>query len=421
MDRMLLISADCHAAPASDAYATYLEARYHPQLEDYVAGVERRRSEAARTRADRSVFEKELRNASQEALQRDYERRAAYATQLPVRLAALEADGFVGEVLFPDGSANNQIPFASRMGGPAGHPYDLYAAALRAYNRWLAETAEPERQIGLGLVPLHDPPYAAEQARAVAALGLRGVLLEWDSLDPHIPALHDPAFDPLWAACAEHRLPVHFHGGTGLPAIYRRDSAPQTMTAISETVFWSRRPLWHLVWGGVLERHPALLLVFTEVMVDWIPRTLEYMDWQWRIFGGADIKEYCPEPPSSYWRRQCYAGASTPSIGEELMRDAIGMGAFMYGTDFPHPISPWGVSNAFLRATLPPASVSESEARAILGENAARLYRVDLAKVAPVAERVGPRPEDLLGEGAEAGPGLPAFHRDIAHRPLSIP
>ena len=42
--------------------------------------------------------------------------------------------------------------------------------------------------------------------------------------------------------------------------------------------------------------------------------------------------------------------------------------------------------------------VSESDARAVLGENAARIYGFDTAALAPLVEKFGPEPADLLGE-----------------------
>jgi hypothetical protein len=39
--------------------------------------------------------------------------------------------------------------------------------------------------------------------------------------------------------------------------------------------------------------------------------------------------------------------------------------------------------------------VDRAETRAILGENAARLYGFDLARLEPLAARVGPTPEEI--------------------------
>ena len=38
-----------------------------------------------------------------------------------------------------------------------------------------------------------------------------------------------------------------------------------------EVTWWAHRALWHLIFGGVLERHPDLQFVFTEQGTAWVP------------------------------------------------------------------------------------------------------------------------------------------------------
>ena len=40
----------------------------------------------------------------------------------------------------------------------------------------------------------------------------------------------------------------------------------------------SRRPLWQMAFGGVFDRHPHLRLMLTEIRLDWIPATLNFLD-----------------------------------------------------------------------------------------------------------------------------------------------
>jgi hypothetical protein len=135
---------------------------------------------------------------------------------------------------------------------------------------------------------------------------------------------------------------------------------------------------------------------FTEVQADWVPRTVGWLDYLWDSYASDELKAQVPLLPSEYWHRQCFVGAAVPSIEETEMRRDIGIESFMYGTDFPHSISPWGVSDEYLQATMGRLHVPEDEARAMLGENAARVFGLDVAKLAPIVERVGPRPEDVL-------------------------
>ena len=84
-------------------------------------------------------------------------------------------------------------------------------------------------------------------------------------------------YDPFWAACQDLELVVHLHSGaapmedygdlTGMMGIY-----------ISEVCWWTARPLWFLIWGGVFERHPSLKFTVTELGAIWAPLIKDVMD-----------------------------------------------------------------------------------------------------------------------------------------------
>jgi predicted TIM-barrel fold metal-dependent hydrolase len=246
---------------------------------------------------------------------------------------------------------------------------------------------------------------------------------QWDGIDPAYPRLYDSSLDAFWATCAAERLPVNFHSGSGMPTgVYAAESQPDLMIKASENHFWSRRPLWHLIFGGVLERHPDLRIGFVETFGDWIPRTLAHLDWLWRSRAGSTMRETCPRPPSEYWAQHCFVGAHAASLREELMRSDFAPGTFTYGTDFPHSGSPWGHNTAFLRATMGAAHVSESEARDILGLNLARIFDIDVTALTPLAERVGPTVHDVLGirEEDDLIADLPPLMKEKVTRPLSM-
>src|SRR3954452_5262080 len=62
----------------------------------------------------------------------------------------LDADGVVGEVIFPDAdavTAGASAPFGAGLSSSTDTPSDLLMAGARAHNRWLAELCQdsPER------------------------------------------------------------------------------------------------------------------------------------------------------------------------------------------------------------------------------------------------------------------------------------
>jgi len=65
----------------------------------------------------------------------------------------------------------------------------------------------------------------------------------------------------------------------------------------------------------------------------------------------------------------------------------------MWGTDYPHPEGTWPNTVARLRSDF--GDVPVEDARLLLGGTAARCYGFDVDVLRPIADRVGPTPEDL--------------------------
>jgi predicted TIM-barrel fold metal-dependent hydrolase len=392
-DRVLIMSGDCHAGMRTKHYRDYLESRYHEEFDRYMAETHAALGE---------ILEKSI-------LKDMTEDRVAFATNMDPerRIKELEADGVVGEVIFPDGSGDNEIPFTGSFGRYAGsdaYSRELARAGQTAYNRWLAEFVDPDRQVGLAVVNFNDIDEAVKVVRWAARSGLRGVLLQ-DGEDPRnpnpqLPHLYHSYFEPLWAALEDEGLPACFHAGCGAPDIYEMGTPQGMAIFITEVFIWPQRPLWWLLLGGVLERHPGLKIVFTEMGSMWIARALAFMDWQWEngVFGDARAT---PKKPSEYWARQGFVGSSIMTLEEVAARDNIGLANIMFGTDFPHLEGTWGQTLAYLRATFGTQGVSESEARAMLGENMVRCYNMDLYKLKAIAQRVGPTVEEVLSAQSE--------------------
>jgi hypothetical protein len=74
-------------------------------------------------------------------------------------------------------------------------------------------------------------------------------------------------------------------------------------------------------------------------------------------------------------------------------REQIGVERILWGSDYPHYEGSFPHTRKSLRHTF--HDVDPAQVRAILGENAARLYGFDLEKLAPLASRFGPTPEEV--------------------------
>jgi predicted TIM-barrel fold metal-dependent hydrolase len=271
---------------------------------------------------------------------------------------------------------------------------------------------------------LDDPDYAVQEVKSARRLGLRGIYPEWDPAQSDAPALYDEAYDPFWAACVDQDLPVHFHSGSGMPSgMYERPSKSAGMIYNFEVMFWARRPIWHLMFGGVLERHPRLRATWVETWGDWLPRFIHSMDYQWEVWEfrlPSGIKDVAPRKPSEYWRRQCAITISTPSVGELERKDEFPLETMMYGNDFPHAGSPWGVSNEYLQNTVGAAGFSDQDARSFLGETAIRWYDLDRDRLEAIAERVGPHPKEVLHRDPSSFERMNRYMQSKVKRPASV-
>ena len=376
-DPYVLISADTHAGASVEGYKPYLDAE-HRALFDAWRG-------SYRNPQQRHIGSKKHKNWDDGERMRD-----------------LEGEGVVGEIIFP-----NTVPpfFRSSVlicGNPSREDYPLRLQGIRAHNRWLADWCKefPERRAGIGLVYLNDIDAAIEDVKWIAANGLRGgVLIPHVPPDcTHIPPLYAPEMDRFWAVCQDLDVVLNQHGGTGSP-----DYGPWKVSLpirLLETSFYSTRSYPHLLMSGVFERFPRLKYIVTESGCAWVPQTLRNLDAIWaRVRSGA-VGEFefaegamPPNPPSFYAKRNCYYGASSPSRGELAGRHEIGLERILWGNDYPHYEGTFPHNRKSLRHTM--HDMPDAERRAILGENAAALYKFDLAKLRGIAARVGPTPSEV--------------------------
>jgi predicted TIM-barrel fold metal-dependent hydrolase len=374
----VVISADTHAGASIQTYRDYLDEE-HKKLFDEWRG-------SYRNPQKTHIGSKKHKNWDDAERMRD-----------------MDAEGVVGEIIFP----NTVPPFFRTSvlicGNPSVADHPLWLEGIRAHNRWLADwCAEyPERRAGIGLIYLNDLDAALEDVKWIASHGLRGgVLLPHVPPDDtaHIKPLYDPAYDRLWALCQDLGVVVNQHGGTGSP-----DYGPYQVALpirLLETPWFSTRSYAHLLLAGVFERFPKLRYIVTESGCAWVPSMLENLDRLWERVRTGVVGEFefvkesmPPEPPSFYAKRNCFYGASSPSPRELAGRHEIGVDHLLWGSDYPHYEGTYPYTRLSLRRTF--GAMDRAEVRAMLGENAARLYGFDLAKLEPLAARVCPTPEEI--------------------------
>jgi len=394
-DRYLIISSDCHAGLPNEQYRDWLDPDYRDAFDQHLAD---------RTRmmelASRGILNEEF----AEEWERENEEGLRGGWDAGRRDKELDADGVVGEVIFPDADAVSggaSAPFGAGLSASSDVPPDLLMAGARAHNRWLAELCQdsPERRAGVAIVPIYDPDAAVAEIRRARESGLRGGILIPSMWGTH-PPYHDARYEPVWATCEELAMPVHVHSGSADKAAY----GPYVGMYVTEVRWWSARPLHFLLWSGVFERHPGLRFAITECGAFWAADLLWSMDTAYdREHGarklGQQLTAGLSMRPSEYFDRNCKIGASNTRRRELARRYEIGVGNLMWGNDFPHPEGTWPHTRQFLRDAF--SDIPTDETAAILGGNAVEFYGFDADALRPLADRVGPTPDELGQVGAD--------------------
>jgi predicted TIM-barrel fold metal-dependent hydrolase len=372
-DRYTIISADCHAGGSHASYREYLDPKFLDDFDAWRGKYKNPFKDLGDTRRYRN-WDNEMRNSQQ------------------------EADGIVGEVVFP-----NTVPpffpsFVLFAGPPTDDQYEHRHAGIQAHNRWLVDWCGEfgARRAGIGQIFLNDIDDAIADARWIKEHGLRGGVL-LPNLAPDVKwvkPLYDPVYDRLWAELEALELPVHVHGGTGAPDY---GAYPVSMLLyINEVSFYSQRPFVQFLLSGVFERFPRLKFVMTENGCSWVPGLLARLDKtlaRIRKTGAMGEIRYgaehvLPRSATEYFQQNVWMGVSQPGPDDAAARHAIGLDKFMWGSDYPHDEGTYPFTREHLRALF--ADTAPDELQQLLAGNAAALYGFDLDALAPLVAEVGP-------------------------------
>lgn len=240
-------------------------------------------------------------------------------TDTAARLAAMDAAGVDVQLMSP-------------WIGVTGYtlPAEQGQRWARLFNETLAAfvAEHPDRFRGLGHVPLQSPAAAADELQhAVDDLGLVGVEIA-TTIDGR--ELDDPDLEPFWAAAEELRCLLLLHPDQTLPGRAQPryflnnlvGNAAETTIAVS-----------HLLFGGVLDRHPDLRLILVHGG--------GYLPWQaGRIDHGATAAPVHGAPalkrrPSEQLRTLYYDTVTHSPEALAYLIDFAGVDHVVLGTDYP--------------------------------------------------------------------------------------
>jgi aminocarboxymuconate-semialdehyde decarboxylase len=242
----------------------------------------------------------------------------------------------------------------------------------RAVNERLAEIAakHPDRFVPMGTVPLQDVELAvSELTHCVKTLGMRGV-----EINPSVKGMdltdEKLSLEKFFAKAQELDVvlfmhPIGFTQGERLTNHYFNNvigNPLETTVAAS-----------HLIFDGVLERHPKLKIVLPHAG-GYLAHYWARMDHAWRA--RPDCRGRIKRKPSSYLEKFYFDTITFDRGMLAHLIERFGEDHVLLGTDYPydmgmeHPVD-------FIGGV---AKLSARAREAVMGGNAARLLKIDYNK-----------------------------------------
>ncbi|MFN0072471.1 MAG: amidohydrolase family protein [Chloroflexota bacterium] len=302
------------------------------------------------------------------------------------RIREQDIDGIDAEVLFP---------------GQASGPYywrnirddEAYKACVRAYNNFIAEdycSVDPERLIGLGIIPITNLKDSLAELEHCKKLGLKGVAI---GCFPSGKGYPTPDDDLFWQAAIGMEMPLTVHvefnregDRAGKLLQYPRDLpnrnrlGPLADLAAQVSRFGRAGFLnaVQMALDGVFERNPKLEIFFAETQIGWLPWAYEMADvrYERHHYWAQEVNEWkeLPLKPTDYMKKHIVWGFQQDSVGVRN-RDLIGVDKILWATDFPHQESEYPHSDHVIEKNF--AGVPEDEKRMIVAGNAIRFFKLD--------------------------------------------
>jgi aminocarboxymuconate-semialdehyde decarboxylase len=237
---------------------------------------------------------------------------------LEARLSAMREMGVDHQVVAP---APGQQHYWAERG--------LLAEVSRLQNDHVADLVgrDPARMTGLGTLPLTSPEDSiAEATRAVEERGLRGF-----QIDTRAGAmeLSDPALDPLYERLVRLDVPLMIHP-LGFSDGFR--FGPFFMVNTVGQPLEEMIAVNHLIFGGVLDRHPALRVLVCHGG-GYFPYYLGRLDHAWRY--RPELRRTTDRRPSDYLRRMWYDTCVFDAGVLRTLLDLAGADRVMLGSDYP--------------------------------------------------------------------------------------
>ena len=233
------------------------------------------------------------------------------------------------------------------------------------FNEELARAHEtaPQRLVGLATLPMHEPDLAVRELERAARLpGVRGVYMATRILDRE---LSEEAFFPIYERIEALGLPVFLHPVNVIDPVRLQRFY---LTNLLGNPFDSAIAAAHLIFGGVLDRFPALEIVLPHAggAFPWLAGRLN-RGWEKR----EELRASC-QAPMQYLRRFHYDTIGYCDDVVDYLVRVIGADRVVMGSDYCFPIA----YERPVDIVTGNRGLSEGDKQLILESNARRLLRL---------------------------------------------
>jgi aminocarboxymuconate-semialdehyde decarboxylase len=333
------------ALKKAEARAIDIHAHYFPQTYFDLFNAEGQRFNAEFHRTEQGIFFKTPveSNGPLPAKFIDLKQRLADMDAQGVAVQALSLTGPM--VYWADGEFSHKLAMTWNDGAIAAHQ------------------ANPDRFVVLATLPMLDPDRAIDELNRVSKLpGVRGVYLgtNIDNRD-----LDDPLFEPIFTRIEALGLPIFLHP---LPPILGgKRLQPYSLTNLVAFPLDTTVAAAHLIFGGVMDRHPNLLIVLPHAggaLLNLIGR----LDHGWNAIPAA---KHSAQPPSAYLHRFMYDTISHSKPVMEFIISQVGVDRIMMGSDYCFPV---GYDRPV--EIVEELRLSSDQRKMILGGTAAKMLKI---------------------------------------------
>jgi aminocarboxymuconate-semialdehyde decarboxylase len=202
----------------------------------------------------------------------------------------------------------------------------------RRVNEFVAELTrtDPNRLLGMAMLPMQAPELAAAELAAVKDMGLVAVEIASNVAGR---SLHDDAFEDFWSEAERLQVPIFIHA---MPADFT-GRLPPGLIPIAAFAVGADAALAAaaIITGGVAERHPGLRLAFSHG-AGGFPMILPRANYFW---GRTWNEEPSPDgdglSPIELARRFYYDGLVMDRRALRYLIDLMGHQRVLVGSDFP--------------------------------------------------------------------------------------